>query len=740
MRQILGTINGAVVARMPRPTAERGSVLVRVHFSFISAGTELAPLRNRIVAPEASTAAKIEAYTNLSKTYINAALKNPAAAFRFAARIAKHKLEQIAPAPAVTEAGSPRIAGDMDDQGWNLGYSVAGEVVEVGADVDDFVPGDRVACGGAGQANHADYVCVKRNLVVRIPPQCSFQDAATATVGSIALQGVRRAAPLLGERVAVLGLGVIGQLTAQLLRANGCTALGLDLSQSRVERALGLGMPAGATEVEEFKKLVRDATAGWGVDRTLITAATKSDSLINLAMEITRPKGTVVVVGDVGLNVKRDVFYRKEIDLLISTSYGPGRYDRQYENDGNDYPFPYVRWTLNRNLQAYLECVADGRIKVSGIVDRVLSIDEAPSFYRSAVGRQSDPPIGVLISYPPEQDDSPRLSLKGHLAPPQGVIRYALVGAGGFGTSMLVPQMNKRKDRFFLRGVVSRDAARGGNFARENRVEVLTTDIDAVLSDPEFDLVVIATRHHEHAASVVKSLKAGKHVFVEKPLALSWEELDSIVEAYSSRNPAPLLMVGFNRRFSPALQTLRGIVADRRSPIMVNYRVNGKYISLDHWVHTSEGGGRNIGEACHMYDVFRFLSGSPVDRITAATINPGNLPYNRNDNFVATVTYADGSIGNLTYTALGPNDGMAKERIEVFCDGEAYVVDDFKSLTRSSNNTILWQSGESKKGHFEELSQFGDAIATGEDAPISFDQLIETSAVALHVEDLLHGR
>ena len=741
MRQILGTSNGAVVARMPRPTVDRGSVLVRVHYSFISAGTELAPLRNTIVAPEASTAVKIEAYTNLSKTYISAALRNPAAAFRFAARLAKQKLEQFSPPPQVKDTSSPPpVADDMNDQGWNLGYSVAGEVVEVGADVHDFAPGDRVACGGAGQANHADYVCVKRNLVVRIPAQCSFQDAATATVGSIALQGVRRASPLLGERIAVLGLGVIGQLTAQMLRANGCTVVGLDLSRSRVDRALSLGMPAGVTDSDEFKRLVRDATGGWGVDRTLITAATKSDSLINLAMEITRPKGTVVVVGDVGLNVKRDVFYRKEIDLLMSTSYGPGRYDRKYENDGNDYPFPYVRWTLNRNLQAYLECVADGRINVAGIIDRVLTIDEAPGFYRSAAGQQSDPPIGVLISYPPEQDDSPRLTLKGHLAPPQGAIRYALVGAGGFGTSMLVPQMNKRKDRFFLRGVVSRDAARGGNFARTNRVEVLTTDIDAVLADSEFDLVVIATRHHEHAGSVVKALKAGKHVFVEKPLALTWEELDSVVETYNSRNPAPLLMVGFNRRFSPALQTLRQIVAERRSPIMVNYRVNAKYIPIDHWVHTAEGGGRNIGEACHMYDVFRFLAGSAVERIAAATINPAKLPYNRNDNFVATITYADGSIGNLIYTALGPNDGMAKERIEVFCDGEAYVVDDFKSLTKSSNNTILWKSGDPEKGHFEELSRFGDAIAGGLDAPISFDELIETSAVALHVEDLLYER
>src|SRR5262245_58235261 len=287
MRQILGTSNGAVVARMPRPTVERGSVLVRVHFSFISAGTELAPLRNTIVAPEASTAAKIEAYTNLSKKYINAALKNPAAAFHFAARIAKQKLEQIAPAPPVTEAGSPRIAGDMDDQGWNLGYSVAGEVVEVGAGVNDFVPGDRVACSGAGQANHADYVCVKRNLVCRIPDGCAMSAAASATIGSIALQGVRRAQPQLGDRVAVLGLGLIGQLTVQLLRAAGCTVVGLGLEQARVDRALGLGMSAGATTPDGFKGLVRDVTRGMGADRTLVTAATRSDAVVNLAMDVT---------------------------------------------------------------------------------------------------------------------------------------------------------------------------------------------------------------------------------------------------------------------------------------------------------------------------------------------------------------------------------------------------------------------------------------------------------------------
>jgi predicted dehydrogenase len=305
---------------------------------------------------------------------------------------------------------------------------------------------------------------------------------------------------------------------------------------------------------------------------------------------------------------------------------------------------------------------------------------------------------------------------------------------------MLVPQMTKRPERFFLRGVVSRDTTRGGNFARANGVEVLATEIDAVLQGADFDLMVIATRHNQHAALTLKALRAGKHVFVEKPLALTWDELDSIVEFRNTQTNPPMLMVGFNRRFSPALQKLHEVVASRRSPLMITYRINARYIPLDHWVHTAEGGGRNIGEACHMYDVFRFLAGAPVDQISATSIDPGNRHYSRNDNFCATTSYQDGSIGNLIYTALGPNEGLPKERIEIFCDAEAYIMDDFKTLTRASNGEVLWQSAEVDKGHFEEISRFGDAIVNGQPAPIAFDEIIETSAVALHVEDLLHGR
>jgi predicted dehydrogenase/threonine dehydrogenase-like Zn-dependent dehydrogenase len=647
------------------------------------------------------------------------------------------------PVPGAASSAAPS-ASDVNAQGWAIGYSVAGEVVAVGDGVTDLAAGDLVSAAGAGQAAHAEYVNVPRNLVCRIPPGCDLKHAASATIGAIALQGVRRAAPQLGERVSVIGLGLIGQITVQLLKAAGCRVIGIDLDPARVQRAIGLGLHAGASDADSVKALVRDLTGGHGSDRTLMTAATKSSSVINLAMELTRAKGTVVIVGDVGLNVDRAIFYRKEIDLLMSTSYGPGRYDVAYEGEGHDYPYAYVRWTLNRNMQAYLELVAAGQVSVEPLMDRVIAIDEAPAAYDQLATADGALPLGVLIHYPDESaagEIAPaRITLTGHSPAVGGRINYALVGAGAFGTAMLVPQMRKRADRFLLRGIVTRTGTQGSNFARENQVEVLTSDLDAVLADPNFHLVVIATRHDQHADQVVRSLAAGKHVFVEKPLAISWGDLERVVAAHPAAENAPLLMVGFNRRFSPALQKLQRLLTDRRSPLVIQYRLNAGYIPLDHWLHGPAGGGRNVGEACHMYDVFRFLAGSPVRSVEATAINPGSLPYARNDNFAATIGYQDGTLASLVYTALGPKSGLGKEHITVFCDGEAFIVDDFKKLTRASDGSVLWQAGDPDKGHFDELSRFGDAIATGGPAPIPFEEIVETSGVALQVEDLIYGR
>ena len=510
MRQILLNSGGALVARVPRPLVDRGSVLVRVHYSLISVGTEIAPLRSvASQAPDSSAIERGAEYASLAKHYFRASLRDPKKAMDRVGKILRTQAAKLKPAPrpvpivpaisgeltwtpasqditlttgdsgvavvtdttpagyqimsqaigvpegqvpvirlsgrvdegviaigllneakdkwigsrtyhegpfedtlifdpqgshavtlVVTTAGSPSrsrvtlasvhvgtaprtIGGlplsELDVQGWAVGYSAAGEVVAVGEGVTDLAAGDLVACAGAGQANHADFISVKRNLVVRVPQGCPISLAASATVGSIAMQGVRRASPELGERVAVLGLGLIGQITAQLLKASGCDVIGLDLDPARVARAKSLGMEQGASTPEEFKALVRDLTGGRGADRTLITAATKSNAVINLAMDVTRAKGTVVIVGDVGLKVEREVFYRKEIDLLMSTSYGPGRYDAAYEIDGHDYPFAYVRWTLNRNMQSYLELIARGRLDIQPLIDKVISIEEAPA-------------------------------------------------------------------------------------------------------------------------------------------------------------------------------------------------------------------------------------------------------------------------------------------------------------------------------------------------------------------------
>jgi predicted dehydrogenase/threonine dehydrogenase-like Zn-dependent dehydrogenase len=744
MRQLVMNMSGVVVARMPRPVVAPGGVLIRVRYSLVSVGTEVAPLRPASVsAPDTPAVERGLDRARLLKHYLAASARDPRKAVRRLRQIADRRVSRAKQVAAESVgAAPPPTSSDLNAQGWAIGYSVAGEVVAVGAGVDDLAVGDLVAAAGAGQANHADFVSVPRNLVCRVPPGCDLKHAASATLGAIAMQGVRRAAPQLGESAAVVGLGLIGQITVQLLKAAGCRVVGLDLDAERVKRAMALGLDAGASDADGCKVLVRDWTGGHGADRTLLTAATKSNALINLAMDLTRAKGRVVIVGDVGLNVERAVFYRKEIDLLMSTSYGPGRYDASYEIEGHDYPYAYVRWTLNRNMQSYLDLIARGQMNFGALLDRIVPIEDAPAAYTTLANASEPLPLGVLIEYPDDDggDEAPaRVVLGGHRRAPADRINYALVGAGAFGTAMLVPQMRKRADRYFLRGVVSRSGMQGSNFARDNQVEILTSDLDEVLRDPEFHLVVIATRHQDHAEQVVRALAAGKHVFVEKPLALTWDELARVVEAHASATDAPLLMVGFNRRFSPALQMVKERLAERRSPLMIQYRLNAGYIPLDHWVHGAAGGGRNIGEACHMYDVFRFLTGAPARSIDATAIEPRDLPYARNDNFVATIAYEDGSVASLVYTALGPKSGLAKEHITVFCDGEAYVVDDFRKLTRASDGSTLWSSGEADKGHFEELSRLADAIAAGGTAPIAFEELVETTAVALSVEDLIQG-
>ena len=760
MRQIICNSSGAYVVRVPRPIANPGTLLVRVHYSWISVGTEIAPLR-RTSSGSANSGEPVETLPTRLRRYATYSIRNPRVAGQRALSIVRSQLaayEARRATPGSNTAAPETKAGTVTEetltaldqvvQGWNVGYSAAGIVVAVGAGVRGFGIGDRVACVGAGEANHADYVSIRQRMVCKVPDGCSLELAASAAIGSIALQGVRRAQPQLGETACVIGLGLIGQITARLLHAAGCHVIGLDLDATRVERARTHGMDAGANSNQELLDRVRAATEGHGADITLIAAATKSDAVVNLAMEATRRKGRVVIVGDVGMNVERPAFYRKELDLLMSTSYGPGRYDPSFEEEGEDYPFAYVRWTLTRNIGAYLELIAAGRIDIASLIDRRVDANEAHAAYAELATGKDGLPVGVVLRFADESDsvqqppiDGTSLTLRA--APELGdrVLRFALVGAGAFGTSTLVPQMHRRKDRFRIRSVVSRDTTRGGNYARANGVEIFSTDLAEVVADPHIDLVVIATRHQEHADQVCQALEGGKHVFVEKPLALSWEQLERTVSTYEGLDERPLLMVGFNRRFSPAMQMLASRIQSRSGPLVMNYRVNAGFIPLDHWIQGEHGGGRNLGEACHFYDCFRALAGAPVRSVAATSIDPDGSAYLRNDNFQATIGYADGSIGTLTYTAMGPTKGgLGKEYFEVFCDGEAYVLDDFVSLRRCSDGKMLWEQDTADKGHFEELSRFGDAIADGIQAPIGFGEIVETTAVTLDIEDILAGR
>lgn len=635
---------------------------------------------------------------------------------------------------------------EMDHQGWTLGYAASGIVVAIGNNVTRFKSGDRVACAGAGLANHAEYIAVPENLAHLIPNACSQRDAASATIGAIALQGVRRAHPQIGETVAVVGLGLLGQITSQILKGAGVKVIGLDLNEERAKKAAEISHTKTTNIPADFERDVRELTGGQGADATIITAASKSDNIIDMAMRTTRRKGRVVIVGDITMKISRADFYRKEIDLLMSTSYGPGRYDRSYEQHGHDYPFAYVRWTMNRNMGAFMELIADGTINMGALIDTEIAFDQMPDRLKDIL-ESPTPPLGIILEYPTGNHDEAAsrkdraITLRGHQSPRQGKVHFILAGVGAFSESMIVPALDATNN-FQMVGVVSNDAVRGGNFARRRATSVLSTDLKDAIAATDSDLVVIANRHSHHAQMVITGLQNGQHVYVEKPLAINWQQYEEIERCIQENidGNGQSLTVGFNRRHAPATDILKTQINARTGPAMINYRINGGYIDPEHWVQTDEGGGRNIGEACHFYDFCRHLVGAPVTDVGATSISPAGTTYLRNDNFIATLQYADGSIANITYTALGPKSGISKEFIEVFVNGECYVLDDFRSLYQSSNEKTLWSAGQTDKGHRQQFEKLSAMLTSNAPPPLPLEEALEATMVSLTVEDLIFGR
>ncbi len=615
-----------------------------------------------------------------------------------------------------------------------LGYSSAGVVVEVGAHVPELRVGDRVACAGAGYANHADYAYVPRNLCARVPDGVTLEAAAFTTVGAIALQGVRQAAPTLGERVAVLGLGLIGQLTVQLLRANGCRVLGFDPNPARAKLAEALGAHRAVSE--ELETAAERFSEREGMDAVIVAASTPGAGPLEQAGEISRLRGRVVVVGLVGMQIPRSVYYQKELDVRMSMSYGPGRYDPDYEERGFDYPPGHVRWTEQRNLEAFLDLLADGRIDVAALTTHRFPIDSALDAY-SLISEGRDPYLGVLLEYGADDEAvvAPEPSVRLDAAPrDRERLGVGLIGAGSFGRSVLLPA---------LRAAGGTDpvviASAGGMTARQIGEQYdfrrATADAQDAIQDPDVDAVFVLTRHNLHAPLVISALEAGRHVFCEKPLCLDREELDAIARAREGTQGD--VMVGFNRRFAPLVEELVAHFADRSHPLVMQYRINAGFIPADHWVHDPvEGGGRIIGEVCHFVDLLQFLAGAPPEQVQAACI-AGDTRYRGDDNVVVSLRFADGSVGTVTYTALG-DPGYPKERLEVFGESRVAALDDFRSLELARGGRISRsRSSNQDKGFEKELRLFVEAARTGGPMPIPFEQAAATTRATLAILDSL---
>jgi predicted dehydrogenase/threonine dehydrogenase-like Zn-dependent dehydrogenase len=754
MKQLLQNMkNGATtVEDVPIPAPQRGEVLVRNAVSLVSAGTE----RMLVEFAEKSLVGKARSRPDLVRQVLD-----------------KARREGLL---TTLEAAFTRL-----DQPMPLGYSSAGTIVALGEGLAGFQVGQRVACAGGGYAVHAEYICVPRNLLAPLPDLVDFEAATFTTLGAIAMHGFRQAGVQVGERVAVIGLGLLGLLTVGIARAAGCAVFGVDLDPGRVALATSLG--AQAVLREAAVEAAGSFSRGRGCDAVLICADAASSDPVELAGTLARDRARVIAVGAVGLQLPRKVYYEKELTFLNSRSYGPGRYDPDYEEGGQDYPIGYVRWTEGRNLEGFVDLLASGRLDTSSLVSHRFPIDQAAQAYELITGKQHEPFLGVLLTYPvregegldeesiaagslvrliPEATrpaalpaDQPLLFQKGakkegpaSTKQPKKPLRIGVLGAGNFAGAVMLPAL-KGFPSFELVGIASASGMSAKHAANRFGFHYATSDEAQVLNDPLVEVVAILTRHNLHARQVIAALHAHKHVFCEKPLALNQAELDAIQEALIepwnspetlATDSPPLLTAGFNRRFAPLAQQLQAFLGEHSEPLAAYYRVNAGYLPPTHWTHDPEqGGGRIIGEGCHFIDFLTFLVGSAPTSVTAGGLPDGGRY--REDNAVLTFTFPDGSMGVVSYLANG-DKAFPKERVEVFSGGRVAVLDDFRSLELVSNGRrkVFHSRLRQDKGHSQEWQAFAAAIRSDGPAPIPYDQLFGVmNAIFASIEALRTG-
>jgi len=705
MRALLEDMKSGQVAAydVPAPELQERGILVRTAFSAISSGTEKVTLQ----AGRKSLLGKAMARPDLVKQVLAYAQSNGIAA---AHQKVQARLETLAA----------------------LGYSCSGLVFEVGSGVTGFQPGDRVACGGTGYATHSEINFVPANLAVRVPDNVSLKAASLTTIGAIAVQGVRQADVTFGETVAVIGVGLVGVLAIQVLRAAGCRVIAIDLSPDRAARATTFGAHLSLCTSDTALQSTVASFSRYGVDAALITAATKSSEPLELAAKLLRDRGRISVIGDVGMGVSRASMYGKELSLAMSRSYGPGRYDPRYEEAGEDYPIGFVRWTENRNMEAFLDLLSSGALQVEPLLAHHFPVEEGGQAYAAVEAGAYTGIIDYHAPAEPQPSAAPSFTVQPQ---PADSVRVGCIGAGGFARGIILPHLRS------IAGVaLSSVATSTGAAAVSARTAFKFASAESpseLLANPNLDAVFILTRHNSHAAYVKSALECGKRVFVEKPLAINREQLEGVRSTYAhclAESRSPFLMVGFNRRFSPLTEKLKQFFASRSEAMLVNIRCNAGFIPRSSWVQDPENGGRIVGELCHFVDWARAVVGCPMHALTAAAL-PDAGRYNR-DNVTVTISFTDGSVANLLYAANGDR-AVAKEYFEVFCSGGVARLEDFKNLYLSRNGKTETVKGKQDKGHRREVELTVEAMKQGSCAPIPFEQLIEVTEATFAIEEAI---
>jgi predicted dehydrogenase len=696
MKQVLQNMRDGktTVTDVPIPTPQSGQALIQVAASLVSAGTE----RMLVEFGEKSLIGKARSRPDLVRQVLD-----------------KIRREGLV---STLEATFNRLDSPM-----SLGYSSAGTIIALGEGMEGFQVGQRVACAGGGYAVHAEYNLVPRNLLTPLPDAVDFESAAFTTLGAIALHGFRLAEPQVGERVAVIGLGLLGLLTIQIAAAAGCKVFGIDTNPERVQLARQFGIEAVARP--EAPEASQSFTSNRGFDSVIICADTHSNDPIELAGAIARDRAKIVATGAVGLSFPRKIYFEKELSFINSRSYGPGRYDPAYEEKGKDYPIGYVRWTEGRNFQTIVELLETGKLQVAPLITQRFPIESAPDAYEIITGRTKVPFLGVVLIYPGgATPTSSVIRFQVTSSKPASMVKLGMLGAGLFANATLLPAI-KKVTEIQLIGIASASGMHAQHSGQKFGFTYACSDDEQILNDPEVNTVAILTRHDTHADLTIRALKAGKNVFVEKPLAITVDQLEKVSIQLQNTN-AGLLMMGFNRRFAPLALELTRFLQSRSEPLYAHYRVNAGYIPLNHWTQDPEqGGGRIVGEGCHFVDFVTFLVGSaPVSVQTQALPNLGKY---REDNVSMTFGFADGSTAIVDYLANG-DKSFAKERVEVFCAGRIAVLDDYRSLlmVENGNRKVIKSAFKQDKGHFGEMLALVKGLRDGV-APIPYEQLLGVS-------------